>query len=165
MFDIESKIKNLVEGALDSLGFSIVQIKFTGTQSKVLQILIERKDEEKVNVSDCRIVSNHVSAILDVEDVISDKYHLEVSSPGIERPLVKKEDFNRFAGNVIVVRLKQAKDGRKTYKGKLLGMKGEEVEILDQEARLNIGLDFDNIKSSNIVLTDELYKEILKKAK
>jgi ribosome maturation factor RimP len=165
MFDVESKIRNLIEDTLDSLGYNIVQIKFTGTQSKILQILIERKDEEKINVADCRTASYHISAILDVEDVISDKYHLEVSSPGIERPLVKKADFERFAGNVIVVRLKLAKDGRKTFRGKLLGVNGDNIEMLDQESREQVGLEFDNIKSSNIVLTDELYKEILKKAK
>jgi ribosome maturation factor RimP len=165
MFDIEEKVKALIEDTLSSLGLNIVQIKFTGTQAKILQILIERKDDEKINVSDCRSASYHISAILDVEDIIRDKYHLEVSSPGIERPLVVKADFDRFAGNVIVLRLKQAMNGRKSFKGKLLGMKGDKIELLDQETREIVELNFDDMKSSNIVLTDELYKEILKKAK
>ncbi len=166
MSDTESKVRELIEETLSSLGFNIVLIKFFGVNTKTLQIFIERQNDDKITVADCREASYHISTILDVEeDLITDKYHLEVSSPGVERPLVILNDFQRFAGNVIIIKLRHALEGRKALKGQLCGIEGNEVVILDQESKQKINVNFDNIKNSNIVLTDELYKQILKKAK
>jgi ribosome maturation factor RimP len=90
---MEEKIRLLLEPVIDSLGLELVKLSFQGGNRKVLEILIDRKDGNKVQVKDCREVSKNVSAILDVEDIIKDKYFLEVASAGIERPLVILKDF------------------------------------------------------------------------
>jgi ribosome maturation factor RimP len=95
---MEEKIRPLIESVIDDLGLDLVKVSFQGGSRKVLEILIDRKDGNKVQVKDCREVSKNVSAILDVEDIIKDKYFLEVASAGVERPLVKLQDFERFLG-------------------------------------------------------------------
>ena len=93
---MEEKIRPLIESVIDDLGLDLVKVSFQGGSRKVLEILIDRKDGNKVQVKDCREVSKNVSSILDVEDIIKDKYFLEVASAGVERPLVKLQDFERF---------------------------------------------------------------------
>ena len=117
---MEEKIRLLVEPVIDSLGLELVKVNFQGGSRKVLEILIDRKDGNKVQVKDCREVSKNVSAILDVEDIIKDKYFLEVASAGIERPLVKLQDFERFLGREIRLKLKEPHNGKISFKGKLI---------------------------------------------
>ena len=105
---MESKISELVENTINALGFELVRVTIHGAKAKIVEILIERQNGGKIGVGDCQLVSRNISAVLDVEDVISGKYFLEVSSTGLERPLVKLQDFVRFAGRDIKVRLKTA---------------------------------------------------------
>ena len=153
-----NKISELIEDTINSLGFELVKVTIHGSGRKIVEILIERLDGGKVEVGDCQKVSRNISAILDVEDCISDKYFLEVSSTGLERPLVKSKDFKKFAGRQVKIRLKSALNERLTYTGVLLGLDGDKVK-LDSEG-VEILFDQDSIKRSNLVFTDEMFRAL-----
>jgi ribosome maturation factor RimP len=158
---MEQRITNLIESTVTTLGFDIVKVIIHGTSTKVVEILIERIDGEKVQVNDCQIVSRNISAVLDVEDIIPGKYFLEVSSAGVERPLVKITDFEKFAGREIKIRLKAAFNGNLTYKGQLLGVDGEEVKL--RSKNIEMSFDYSNIKNAKLVLTEEMFRTLLNK--
>ncbi len=160
---MESKISELVENTINALGFELVKVTIHGAGTKIVEILIERQDGEKIGVGDCQLVSRNISAVLDVEDVISCKYFLEVSSTGLERPLVKLQDFVRFAGRDIKVRLKTAFNGNLTYKGTLLGLNSEKIRLKSKNVELSF--DYDNIKRANLVFTEEMFRALLNKKK
>ena len=158
---MESKISGIIEGTVKKLGFSLVKVTIHGDRRKVVEILIEREDGQKIQVDDCRLVSRNISAILDVEDIISGKYFLEVSSAGLERPLVKLEDFTRFADRQVKISLKEALNGSTKYKGKLLGIDGKNIVLkLEND---EISFDYSNIRKANLVFTDEEFKSLLNK--
>ena len=112
-----------------------------------------------MSIEECRVASQHMSTVFDVEDIIKDHYRLEVSSAGLERPLVKLSDFEKFAGNVVDLSLFQQMDGRKKYRGTLRGIKDSNV-LMNVDGK-ELSFEFGDIKSSNIVLTDELFRRIL----
>jgi ribosome maturation factor RimP len=158
---MEQRVTNLIESTVTTLGFDIVKVIIHGTSTKVVEILIERIDGEKVQVNDCQIVSRNISALLDVEDIIPGKYFLEVSSAGVERPLVKITDFEKFAGREIKIRLKAAFNGNLTYKGQLLGVDGEEVKL--KSKNIEMSFDYSNIKNAKLVLTEDMFRALLNK--
>lgn len=160
---MEEKITSLIEETVNSLGFDIVKLSIVGGKSKVLQIMIDRLDTGKVTIGDCRLVSRNISALMDVEDVIADKYLLEVSSAGVERPLVKLRDFQKFIGREIKIVLREQVGGKLKYKGKIAGV--EDNVIVLQAKNLELKFDFLNIKNANLVLTDEMFRELLNKKK
>lgn len=157
---MENKIAELIEDTITGLGFELVRVAINGSKPKIVEILIERLDGEKVQIADCRSVSRNISAILDVEDVITGKYFLEVSSAGVERPLVKEKDFERFQGREVKLRLKEAWNGNLTYKGKLLGMEGDKIKL--QSKNVELSFDYDNIKKANLIFTEEMFRASLK---
>jgi ribosome maturation factor RimP len=158
---MEQRVTNLIESTVTTLGFDIVKVIIHGTSTKVVEILIERIDGEKVQVNDCQIVSRNISAVLDVEDIIPGKYFLEVSSAGVERPLVKITDFEKFAGREIKMRLKAAFNGNLTYKGQLLGVDGEKVKL--KSKNIEMSFDYSNIKNAKLVLTEDMFRALLNK--
>ena len=158
---MEQRVTNLIESTVTTLGFDIVKVIIHGTSTKVVEILIERIDGEKVQVNDCQIVSRNISAVLDVEDIIPGKYFLEVSSAGVERPLVKITDFEKFAGREIKIRLKADFNGNLTYKGQLLGVDGEEVKL--KSKNIEMSFDYSNIKNAKLVLTEDMFRALLNK--
>ena len=158
---MEQRVTNLIESTVTTLGFDIGKVIIHGTSTKVVEILIERIDGEKVQVNDCQIVSRNISAVLDVEDIIPGKYFLEVSSAGVERPLVKITDFEKFAGREIKIRLKAAFNGNLTYKGQLLGVDGEEVKL--KSKNIEMSFDYSNIKNAKLVLTEDMFRALLNK--
>lgn len=160
---MESKISELIESTINDLGFELVKVTIHGSEHKTLEVLIERADEEKLQVGDCRLVSRNISAVLDVEDIVSGKYFLEVSSTGLERPLVKLQDFERFIDRDIKIRLKTAWNGNLTYKGKLLGLDGDKVKLKSKNVELSF--EYDNIKRANLVFTEEMFRALLNKKK
>ncbi|MDP4709540.1 MAG: ribosome maturation factor RimP [Rickettsiaceae bacterium] len=160
---MESKITKLIESTVNDLGFELVKVTIHGTAHTTLEVLIERKDEEKLQVGDCQLVSRNISAVLDVEDVLAGKYFLEVSSTGLERPLVKLQDFERFVDRDIKIRLKTAWNGNLTYTGKLLGLDGDKVKLKSKNVELSF--DYDSIKRANLVFTEEMFRALLKKKK
>lgn len=157
---MENKIAELIDDTITGLGFELVRVAINGSKPKIVEILIERLDGEKVQIADCRSVSRNISAILDVEDVIAGKYFLEVSSAGVERPLVKEKDFERFQGYEVKLRLKEAWNSNLTYKGKLLGMNGDKVRL--QSKNVELSFDYDNIKKANLIFTEEMFRASLK---
>lgn len=160
---MEKKIAELIESTVNDLGFGIVKIAINGSSNKIVEIFIERLDGEKIEVGDCQIVSRNISAILDVEDIILGKYFLEVSSAGLERPLVTLQDFEKYSDSEIKIRLKEPHNGNLSFRGKLLGVVDKKIKL--KSKNVEIGFDFENIKKANLVLTDEMFRELLNKSK
>lgn len=119
-----------------------------------LQIMAERNDDAAMTVDDCAALSRAISAVLDVDDPIASAYTLEISSPGIDRPLVRLTDYDRFAGFEARIELARMIDGRRRFQGRLIGTAGEDVRI--DVAGVEVGLPFADIQRAKLVLTDEL---------
>ncbi|MDF2366987.1 ribosome maturation factor RimP [Sneathiella sp.] len=148
------KIEDLITPSLNDMGYDVVRVRLTGSESKVLQIMAEKPDGT-MTIEGCAEVSQMVSALLDVEDPISGAYNLEVSSPGIDRPLTRPKDFQRWSGFEAKVELEQAVDGQRRYRGKLLGLENDMVVMqLDDGNRLE--LPFSEVRKAKLILTDEL---------
>lgn len=149
-----AEIESLIAPSLQAMGFEIVRIVISGQRSPVLQIMAERALDGGMSVDDCAAVSKAVSAILDVEDPITGSFTLEVSSAGIDRPLTRAKDFQRFAGFEARVEMAAPIEGRRRFTGRLKGLSDGEVliETADGERRLA----FEGIAKAKLVLTDEL---------
>lgn len=150
----EEKITELISPALESAGYELVRAQITGDKNKTLQIMAERQDGTNMTVEDCATISREISAILDVDDPISGAYALEVSSPGIDRPLVRLKDFETYAGFDARVDMNFLVEGRKKFKGKLLGVQDDKVEIRVKEETFE--LPFGDIRRAKLLLTQEL---------
>ncbi len=148
------KIEAMIAPSLEAMGYRVVRVAVTGGRRATLQIMAERSDEQAMTVEDCADISRTVSALLDVADPIAGAYTLEVSSPGIDRPLVKREDYARFAGFEAKIELNQPRDGRRRFRGKLLGVDGDEVRLLVDDAP--VALPLNAVARAKLVLTDEL---------
>lgn len=151
---LEKTIAAIIEPALKDLGFGLVRVRVQGSERITLQIMADRLDEAPINVDDCADISRAISAILDVEDPIAQAYSLEVSSPGIDRPLTRLRDFERFEGHEAKIELAELVDGRRRFRGILSGIDGDEVRI-DTDTGL-FGIPFDVIGAAKLVLTDAL---------
>lgn len=136
--ELSGRIAELIRPTVEALGFAIVRVQVIGRQRVRVQVMIERHDEAAMSVDDCARVSRAVSAVLDVDDPVPGAYTLEVSSPGIDRPLVGLGDFARFAGQAARIELNRLIDGRRRYQGRLLGVDGDHVRLAagDGEVRL-----------------------------
>jgi ribosome maturation factor RimP len=149
------RIAALIEPSLNEMGYDLVRVAFTGGRRPTLQIMAERRDGMAMTVDDCADISRSVSAILDVADPIPEAYTLEVSSPGIDRPLIRPEDYVRFAGYEAKVETAAAVDGRKRFRGRVLGFENGQVALsLDDGTR--VLLPFAGIARAKLLLTDEL---------
>jgi len=145
----------LVEPVCDEMGYDLVRLQLQGGNTrKVLQIMAERKDRKPMTVEDCADLSRAISPVLDEKDPIEDNYTLEVSSPGIDRPLVKLDDFDRFKGFEAKVEALSLINGRKRFSGRLQGIDGNDV-IISFEGD-DVRIPFDRIAKAKLVLTDEL---------
>ena len=151
-------VLELIEPSLTDLGYEVVRIRFHAEGRPVLQIMIDRSDGADVAVEDCTLASRTVSVLLDVADPIAETYELEVSSPGLDRPLTRAKDFQSFRGNEARVELKAAVDGRRRFRGRLLGMDGDVVRMVVplDAVETEFALPFEAIEKAKIVLTDEL---------
>ncbi len=138
------------------MGYEVVRVQISGGQRSILQIMAERADGAPMTVEDCADISRSVSALLDVEDPIREAYTLEVSSPGIDRPLTRLKDFERFAGFEARLESRMAIDGRKRFKGMLKGVEDGLVCVDTEQGPAR--LEFDNILRAKLVLTDELIR-------
>lgn len=122
------KIQELIAPLVEALGYDLVRVAFTGAGQNILQVMAERPDGG-MNVNDCATLSREISALLDVEDPIPGEYSLEVSSPGIDRPLTRAKDFERFAGSEAKVECRVAINGQRRFKGRLKGLAGDDILI------------------------------------
>lgn len=159
---IDRRLAEIVTPTIEGLGFELVRIRLMGGNTKTLQIMADRP-EGGIDVDDCGKISVAVSAVLDVEDPIEDQYNLEVSSPGIDRPLTRLKDFDVWKGYEAKIETADLIDGRKRFKGLLAGTDGDEVLIEIEEG--TIGLSFDWLADAKLVLTDELITEMLRQKK
>ncbi|MDY0871444.1 ribosome maturation factor RimP [Dongia rigui] len=151
---LTDNIADLIAPSIDALGYEVVRVTLAGNTRKVLQIMAEPKDGRVMAVEDCARVSRAVSAILDVEDPISGAYSLEVSSPGIDRPLTRPKDYDRFKGHEAKIETHEPVDGRKRFKGILMGVADEAVKIDSEGAE--VALPLSQIAKAKLVLTDAL---------
>jgi ribosome maturation factor RimP len=150
-----NEISRIIEPSLEAMGYRLVRLMQTGGLKRpTLQGMAERRDDAPMTVEDCAEISRSVSALLDVADPIAGAYLLEVSSPGIDRPLVRPEDYDRFAGFDARIELDEPVDGRKRFKGKLLGREGEAVRLVAESGEVRLPLA--GIARAQLILTDEL---------
>ena len=148
------RVEELIAPSLEALGFELVRVRYGGTGRPTLQIMIERRDRAPLTVDECATASKSISTLLDVEDPIGGAYNLEVSSPGLDRPLTRIDDFERFAGFDAKIELAAPIDGRKRFRGQLLGVEDDKVRIsTDGDAAM---VPFAAIKKAKLILTDEL---------
>ena len=148
---VEIKIRQIIEVAVEELGFSLVRVLYSGRQAgrNQLQIMAEPKEERDMTVEDCQMISRHVSALLDVEDPISGSYVLEISSPGIDRPLTRLTDYERFQGELVKITLRLMQDGRRRFNGRLGGVSDAGLIILDTSFG-KFEFAFDDIEAGRI---------------
>ena len=161
MSTLVQQIEKLLLPTIHGMGFELVQIKLMeGNKSRLLQIMAERPDGS-MTVDDCAAISHQVSAILDVEDIMPSEYRLEISSPGIDRPLVKHADYEKYLGHAAKIELVPPVNGRKRYTGTLKTLIGDTLTIeVDGKP---VALEIPDVQSAKLVLTDALIKEHLKK--
>ncbi len=140
---------------MKALGFDLVRVKMFGGEDATLQIMAERPETRQLTIDDCAALSRRLSDMLDEKDPIENAYRLEVSSPGIDRPLTRLKDFADWAGHEARVNAVEAVDGRKQFKAVLAGVDGETI-LLDDLKLGRVGLGFDNLHSAKLILTDAL---------
>lgn len=160
---MEKRLQTLIEPVLEDLGYALVRVLLTGNRRQTLQVMAERADGAEMTVDDCAEISRNLSAVLDVEDPIKGRYDLEVSSPGIDRPLTRRADFDRFAGFDARIELSRLVDGRKRFTGRLLGRDGEDGIRLATAESGDIVLPLDAVDKAKLILTDELIAASLKR--
>lgn len=154
-------LQDLVEPIIDQMGFEIVRVMTIGVQNPTLQIMIERKDRKNLVVDDCVAVSRAVSEILDEKDPIKNRYSLEVSSPGLDRPLVTLDHFKRFCNYETKLETKTEVEGRKRFKGKILNVdEADNIHFVMDDKEYCI--PFATVSKAKLVLTDELLDEYMK---
>jgi ribosome maturation factor RimP len=163
---VAARVAAIVEPVLEGIGFRLVRVKVSAQNGTTVQIMAERPDGT-MNVDGCEAVSRAVSPVLDLEDPISQAYNLEVSSPGIDRPLVRRSDFERWAGHEAKIELEPPLDGRKRFRGIIRSVEGDEVlvdlpDAKNPEERL-ARLPLDSVADARLVLTDELVRESLRR--
>lgn len=164
---IDQRLAGMVTPLIESLGFELVRLRLMSGKSQTLQIMAERPDGG-IEVDDCAAISTAVSALLDVEDPIEGEYSLEVSSPGIDRPLTRLKDFDAWADYEARLETSELIEGRRRFKGILRGTEDGEVLIeiaVANGEELTIGLKFDWLTEAKLILTDELIAEMLKARK
>jgi ribosome maturation factor RimP len=147
-------LHDLLAPSLASMGYDLVQVRLLPSGRPTLQVLAEPAGGGDMSLDACTLVSRHVSAVLDVEDPIAGAYNLEVGSPGIDRPLVKAADYERFAGEEAKIETAVMLDGRKRFRGTLAGVAAGKVRIRIEDASYEI--PFDQIATAKLVLTDDL---------
>ncbi|MGR3498874.1 MAG: ribosome maturation factor RimP [Limimaricola soesokkakensis] len=159
---IDRRVQEIIEPVISDMGFELVRVRLMSGKSTTLQIMAQKPDGT-IEVDDCGQISTAVSAVLDVEDPILDAYTLEVSSPGIDRPLTRLKDFEQWKGYEAKIETDELIDGRRRFKGELAGTEGDEVLIEIEEG--TIGLKFEWLSDAKLVLTDELIREVLRNRK
>jgi ribosome maturation factor RimP len=165
---LSARVAAIVEPVLGQLGYRLVRVRVSGAEGCTVQIMAERPDGS-MTVEDCEEVSRALSPVLDVTDPIERAYRLEISSPGIDRPLVRKSDFDRYAGHLVRVEMSMPVNGRKRFKGALAGTEGDFARLTRDEVRegeeATVVLPIEDMSEAKLVLTDELVTEALRREK
>lgn len=161
MSEAADKISDIIEATVESLGFELIRVTYGGGRKPTLQIMAERPDGT-MNVDDCATLSREISLLLDVEDPLPEEYLLEVSSPGIDRPLTRAKDFERWIGFDAKIELNEQLDGRRRFRGKMLQFDGETISISTDEG--DFDLAYADVSKAKLLLTDELLEAVQKNA-
>lgn len=160
---LEERVIELAEPAAAALGLRLVRVRISGLRRKQLQIMAEREADGGMSLEDCEALSHALSPVLEAADPIPDEYVLEVSSPGIDRPLVRLEDFARFEGHEAKLETVGMIGGRRRFKGTLAGVADGLVRIETQDGPFDV--PFDQIGEARLLLTERLIQEDLKRSK
>ncbi|TLP47192.1 MULTISPECIES: ribosome maturation factor RimP [Cohaesibacter] len=162
---LEARVASIVEPVIVDLGFDLVRVRITGDNGCTVQIMAEQPDGT-MTIDGCETVSRAVSPVLDVEDPIDKEYYLEVSSPGIDRPLVRKRDYIAWAGHEAKIELSQPIDGRRRYRGMLDGVEGEDLKLILPDAPKdtdpNVKVPLSQLGEAKLVMTDKLMDMAMK---
>jgi ribosome maturation factor RimP len=165
---VAARVAAIAERVLVPLAFRLVRVRISGASGCTVQVMAERADGT-MSIEDCETASRALSPVLDAEDPIERAYRLEISSPGIDRPLVRRSDFQRYAGHEVKVEMAIAVEGRRRFRGLLLGAEGEAARIRRSDAAEGEAADallaFDDIAEARLVLTDALVTESLRRGK
>ncbi|PRH85375.1 ribosome maturation factor RimP [Labrys okinawensis] len=165
---VAARVAEITERTILPLGFRLVRVRLTGNNGGTVQIMAERPDGT-MTVDDCELISKTLSPVLDVDDPIGKAYHLEVSSPGIDRPLVRVSDFQRWAGHEAKIEMTLIVAGRRRFRGILLGAEGNKARIRRIDSgpgeATDVELKVDEMSEAHLVLTDALVTESLRRAK
>jgi ribosome maturation factor RimP len=163
-----ARVAAIAEPVIEGLGYRLVRVRISGLAGCTVQIMAERPDGT-MTIEDCEAVSRALSPVFDVEDPIDRAYRLEVSSPGIDRPLVRRSDFDRYAGHVVKVEMAVPIEGRRRFRGVLIGTQGDAARIRRDDAAATeaaeIALPIEEMAEARLVLTDALIAESLKRGK
>jgi ribosome maturation factor RimP len=165
---LAARVAAIIEPVLAQLSFRLVRVRISGMDGCTVQIMAERPDGT-MTIDDCELVSRALSPVLDVADPIERAYRLEISSPGLDRPLVRRSDFERFAGNVVKIEMAVAIDGRRRFRGTLLGVDGDKARVRRADAAADenpdVLLPIEEMAEAKLVLTNELIAQSLKRGK
>jgi len=159
---LSARVASIAEPVIEQLGFRLVRVKVSSAEGCTVQIMAERPDGTMV-VEDCETISRALSPVFDVTEPVDRAYRLEISSPGIDRPLVRRTDFERYAGHLVKIEMTLPHDGRKRFRGQLDGLDGNDVIITSQNQRIQF--PFGSVLEAKLVLTDKLIQEDLKARK
>ena len=162
---IDARVAAIIEPTVNEMGYQLVRVKLSSQNGMTLQIMAERPDGI-MTVNDCEKLSTAISPVLDVEDPIDKAYHLEVSSPGIDRPMVRKSDFTKWTGHIVKFETSVMVEGRKRFRGTIKSV-SEDAFVLDREAAGKdedplVTIPFNTLSEARLILTDELIRDALK---
>ncbi len=163
---LEARVAHIVEPVIAGLGYRLVRVRISALNGTTVQIMAERPDGT-MSVADCEALSRDVSPALDVEDPIDRAYNLEVSSPGVDRPLVRRSDFQRWFGHEARIELACPLDGRRRFRGHLAGVDGDTLRLTmtGESATEAVELPLADIGEARLVVTDALIRETLRNEK
>ena len=165
---VAARVGALAEPVLESIGYRLVRVRISGADGCTVQIMAERSDGTML-IEDCEAASRALSPVFDAEDPIESEYRLELSSPGIDRPLVRRSDFERYAGHEAKIEMAVPLDGRKRFRGILTGVEGEAAKLRRRDAAedevADVALTIADMAEARLVLTDELVRESLRRGK
>ena len=163
-----ARVSAVAAPVLHGMGYRLVRIKISGEAGCTVQIMAERPDGS-MQIEDCEAISRALSPVLDIADPIDRAYRLEISSPGIDRPLVRRSDFERFTGHIVKIEMAVAHQGRKRFRGTLAGVEGGAVRLQRDDAKAGeetaVLLTMEDIAEARLVLTDELVAESMRRGK
>ena len=165
---LPARVAATVEPVIESLGYRLVRVKISASDGCTVQIMAERPDGSMM-VEDCETISRTLSPVLDAADLIEKAYRLEISSPGIDRPLVRKSDFDRHKGHAVKIEMDVAVDGRKRFRGELVGTQDNAARLHRDDAAADenaeVLLPFEEMSDAKLVLTDDLVTLALRREK
>jgi len=164
---LPSRVSSIAEPVIEQLGYRLVRIRIYATDGCTIQIMAERPDGS-MSVEDCETISRALSPVFDVNEPVDSAYRLEISSPGIDRPLVRRSDFERYAGHLVKIEMEVPANGRKRFRGILTGVDGDNTKLrLDDatEGDTDVLLSIPDMAEAKLVLTDELVTQALRAEK